>query len=69
MIRACSACGGDYEDPERTAATDPEDDTIADDQEAIASELAADGEDERGGEADKRTIRAHAAEDLDPLAD
>jgi len=51
MIQACSACGGDYEDPDRTAATDPEgDDMIVDDHETGASKLAADGEDEAGGE-------------------
>jgi hypothetical protein len=26
MLRACSACGGDYEDPERTAHDESEDD-------------------------------------------
>jgi hypothetical protein len=71
MIRACSACGGDYEDPDRTAATDPEgDDMIVDDHETGASELVADGEDEAGGEVDGRPISARqAVKDTDPLAD
>lgn len=42
MIRACSACSGDYEDPDRTAATDADDDeTIGDDGQAVASELTS----------------------------
>jgi len=71
MIQACSACGGDYEDPDRTAATDPEgDDMIAGDHETGASKLAADGEDEAGGEADGRPISTRqAVKDTDPLAD
>ena len=32
-IKACSACGGDYEDPERTAGLDePDEDSNAEDQ-------------------------------------
>ena len=50
-MRACSACSGDYEDPDRTAAMDPGD-------EWVASDLATDAEDEYGGEADRRPISA-----------
>ena len=71
MIRACSACGGDYEDPDRTAATDFEDDdTIVDGHETGASELAADGEAEPVGEGDRRPISAQqSAKKTDPPVD
>lgn len=62
MIRACSACSGDYEDPDRTAATDPEDD------ESVAGELTT--EDERRGEVDRRPTSARqTAKNTDSLVD
>jgi hypothetical protein len=62
MIRACSACGGDYEDPDRTAATALEDDdTIVDGRETGASELVAHAEAESVGEGDRRPIGAQQA--------
>jgi len=45
-LRACSACAGDYEDPERTAPPRQLDEAaLADGQEADGAASAADGSD------------------------